>query len=127
MTRVKRGSVARKRRNKILKSMKGTRGSQSILFRIANQQSRKAALYSYVDRRNRKRVFRSLWIRRINASLRSEKCSENKNQLNYSKFIHRLKISKLKLNRKTLSQLAILDPISFQEIVTKVTLGSRLV
>ena len=110
MTRVKRGAVARKRRNKILNSMKGARGSQSTLFRTANQQSKKGALYSYKSRRTRKRVFRSLWIRRINAFIR------HYHKLNYSRFIYELKKSQLLLNRKSLSQLAILDSNSLNQI-----------
>ena len=70
MARVKRGNVARKRRNKVLKLAKGFRGSHSRLFRVANQQVMKALRYAYRDRRNRKRDFRRLWITRINAASR---------------------------------------------------------
>lgn len=65
MTRIKRGSVARKRRKKILKITEGFRGSHSKLFRTANQQALKALKYAYFDRRRKKRVLKSTWIRRM--------------------------------------------------------------
>jgi large subunit ribosomal protein L20 len=114
MTRVKRGSVARKRRRKILKFNKGFKGSHSTLFRTANQQAMKALRYAYIDRRNRKREFRKLWIRRINASSRSY-------GLSYSQFIYGLKKSKILLNRKVLAQIGVLDPISFKQILDLIT------
>ncbi|CAM9092562.1 unnamed protein product [Discosporangium mesarthrocarpum] len=110
MVRVKRGNVARKRRKKILKLAKGFRGAHSSLFRIANQQVIKSLLYAYVGRKEKKRKFRQLWITRINASVR-------KYDTNYSRFISKLKRSKIILNRKMLSQLAILDPVSFSRVV----------
>nr|YP_009327022.1 50S ribosomal protein L20 [Pleurocladia lacustris]ANS57607.1 50S ribosomal protein L20 [Pleurocladia lacustris]ANS57751.1 50S ribosomal protein L20 [Pleurocladia lacustris] len=110
MVRVKRGNVARKRRNKILKLAKGFFGAQSSLFRIANQQVIKSLLYAYNGRKKKKRVFRQLWITRINAA------SKNYN-LKYNEFIHNLKKSKIILNRKMLSQLAILDPQAFSTLV----------
>ena len=72
MARVKRGNVARKRRNKVLALAKGFRGASSKLFRIANQQVMKALRYAYVGRKRKKREFRSLWITRINAASRAE-------------------------------------------------------
>nr|YP_011007600.1 50S ribosomal protein L20 [Syringoderma abyssicola]WAM65029.1 50S ribosomal protein L20 [Syringoderma abyssicola] len=110
MVRVKRGNVARNRRNKILKIARGFCGTHSSSFRIANQQVIKSLLYAYVGRKKKKRVFRQLWIARINAAAR-------KYNLNYSRFIYILKQSKIILNRKMLSQLAILDPIAFSFIV----------
>jgi large subunit ribosomal protein L20 len=110
MTRVKRGNVAKKRRKKILNISKGFRGSSSILFRTANQRYMKALCYSYRDRRDRKREYRRLWISRINASTR-------KYHLNYNSFIAGLKIQKIIINRKWLSQLAIRDPEVFQKLV----------
>ena len=68
MVRVKRGNVARKRRKKILQFTKGYRGAHSCLFRVANQQVMKALRYSYVGRKQKKRIFRKLWITRINAA-----------------------------------------------------------
>ena len=81
MVRVKRGNVARKRRKKILNLAKGYRGAHSRLFRVANQQVMKALRYSYVGRKQKKRVFRRLWITRINAASRG-------NGLTYSRAIH---------------------------------------
>ncbi|MFM7364440.1 MAG: 50S ribosomal protein L20 [Cuspidothrix sp.] len=109
MTRVKRGNVARKRRNKILKLAKGFRGSHSTLFRTANQQVMKALRSAYRDRKKKKRDFRRLWITRINAASRQH-------GLSYSKLIGNLKKANVELNRKMLAQLAILDPASFAKI-----------
>ena len=113
MVRVKRGNVARKRRKKILKLAKGFRGSHSKLFRTANQQVMKALVYSYKGRKQKKRLFRRLWIVRINAAVR-------KHELTYSRFISLLKKNKISLNRKMLSQLAILDEKTFNLIIEKI-------
>ncbi|NJN32074.1 MAG: 50S ribosomal protein L20 [Synechococcales cyanobacterium RM1_1_8] len=110
MARVKRGNVARKRRNKILKLAKGFRGSHSKLFRTANQRVMKALTNAYRDRRKKKRDYRRLWIARINAAVRSH-------GLSYSRFIGALKKSDIQLNRKMMSQLAIVDPAGFKAIV----------
>ncbi|MEB3273193.1 MAG: 50S ribosomal protein L20 [Prochlorothrix sp.] len=110
MTRVKRGNVARKRRKKILKLAKGFRGSHSTLFRTANQRVMKALTNAYRDRRKRKRDFRRLWIARINAAVRTH-------DLSYSRFIGNLKTAEVQLNRKMLSQLAVLDPDAFKAVV----------
>nr|QCI08912.1 ribosomal protein L20 [Wrangelia sp.] len=113
MTRVKRGNVARKRRKKILKLAKGFRGSHSKLFRTAKQQVLKSLKYSYIGRKNKKRYYRRLWISRINAAVRSHLIS-------YSYFISLLKKSKIALNRKMLSQLAILDKSAFDFLIQSV-------
>ena len=113
MSRVKRGSVARKHRKKVLKFNKGFVGAHSTLYRPANQQSMKAFRYSYVDRRKRKREFRKLWIRRINAASRVYGVS-------YSDFMNKLKTSKVILNRKVLAQIAILDVKSFKYVVDSI-------
>jgi large subunit ribosomal protein L20 len=110
MTRVKRGNVARKRRNKVLKLAKGFRGSHSRLFRTANQQVMKALRNAYRDRRKRKRDFRRLWIARINAAARQHGMS-------YSQLIGNLKKSDVMLNRKMLAQLAVLDPAGFTKVL----------
>lgn len=110
MARVKRGNVARKRRKKILKLAKGFRGAHSKLFRTANQQVMKALRSAYRDRRRRKRDFRRLWIARVNAAARQ-------NGMSYSKFVGSLKKADIQLNRKTLAQMAILDPNSFSKVV----------
>ncbi|MFM7221108.1 MAG: 50S ribosomal protein L20 [Nodosilinea sp.] len=110
MARVKRGNVARKRRNKILKLAKGFRGSHSKLFRTANQQVMKALRYAYRDRRNRKRDFRRLWITRINAAARIHGVS-------YSQLMGQLKKANIDLNRKMLAQMALLDAEGFARVV----------
>lgn len=110
MVRVKRGNVARKRRKKILSLASGFRGAHSVLFRIANQQVMKALRYSYVDRKQKKRIFRRIWISRINAAARF-------NGLSYSQFINKLKQSKIDLNRKMLSQIAVLDAATFESLI----------
>lgn len=109
MVRVKRGNVARKRRKKILHIAKGYRGAHSLLFRVANQQVMKALKYSYVGRKRKKRIFRRIWISRINAASRI-------NGLSYSQLIHKLKKSKINLNRKMLSQISILDNSTFTKL-----------
>lgn len=111
MVRVKRGNVARKRRNKILRLAKGYKGTHSRLFRVANQQVMKALRYSFIGRKQKKRTFRKIWITRIAAASKL-------NGLSYSKLIHNFKKSKIELNRKMLSQIIILDIQTFNKLVT---------
>lgn len=113
MTRVKRGYVARKRRNSILKFTAGSKRAHSRLIRPAIQQRMKALACSHKDRNNRKRNFRKLWIIRMNAALRQH-------NLNYSQFIFKLNKVKSLLNRKMLAQVAILDQNFFSIIVNQV-------
>jgi large subunit ribosomal protein L20 len=110
MVRVKRGNVARKRRKKILSLASGYRGAHSALFRIANQQVMKALRYSYIGRKQKKRLFRRIWISRINAASKL-------NGISYSKLIHKFKKSKIDLNRKILSQIAVLDSSTFKSLI----------
>ena len=114
MVRVKRGNVARKRRKKILSLASGYRGAHSVLFRVANQQVMKALRYSYIGRKQKKRIFRRIWISRINAASRL-------NDLSYSQFIHKIKQSNIDLNRKMLSQIAILDASTFKLLINDIT------
>ena len=107
--RIKRGFKARRRRKKVLKLAKGFRGGRSKLFRTAADAVDKALMYSYRDRRTRKRDFRRLWIVRINAASRL-------NNLPYSKFIRGLKLAGVELDRKVLAELAISDPAGFSKI-----------
>ena len=111
MVRVKRGNVARKRRSKVLNLARGYRGAHSSLFRVANQQVMKALKYSYIGRKLKKRIFRRIWISRINAALRIK-------GLTYSQFISKLNRLKINLNRKMLAQLAILDSSTFYKILS---------
>ena len=110
MVRVKRGNVARKRRKKSLSLGSGYRGAHSILFRIANQQVMKALRYSYVGRKQKKRIFRRIWISRINAASRLHGMS-------YSQLINKFKKSNIDLNRKMLSQIAVLDMSTFKLLI----------
>ena len=112
MVRIRRGNVARKRLKKILYLAKGYKGAHSRLFRIANQQVMKALRYSYIGRKQKKRMFRKIWITRINSAAKLT-------GLNYNKVIHNLKKSNIDLNRKMLSQLAILDTNAFHKIIIK--------
>jgi large subunit ribosomal protein L20 len=111
MVRVKRGNVARKRRKKILSLASGYRGAHSVLFRVANQQVMKALRYSYVGRKQKKRIFRRIWISRINAASRL-------NGLSYSRLINNFKKSNIDLNRKMLSQIAVLDASTFKSLIS---------
>ena len=110
MVRVKRGNIARKRRKKILSLASGYRGAHSVLFRIANQQVMKALIYSYISRKQKKRIFRKIWISRINAASRL-------NGISYSQLINKFKKLNVDLNRKMLSQIAILDASTFKSLI----------
>ena len=113
MTRVKRGIISRKRRQKILNMNKGFRGAASVLFRTANQRYMKSLKSAYENRHTKKRNFRRLWISRLNSAVRL-------NGLNYSQFVYMLKKSDITLNRKILSQLSICDPGVFKELYSYV-------
>lgn len=109
MPRVKRGIVAKRRHNKVLKLAKGFWGARSKLFRTANEAVRHAMAYSYRDRKARKRDFRKLWIIRINAASRMY-------GLSYSQMMNGLKKAGVALNRKILADLAVTDPGAFEEL-----------
>ena len=113
MPRVKRGVTAHARHKKILALAKGFRGRRKNVFRIAKQAVMKAGQYAYRDRRTRKRVFRQLWIARINAASRGL-------GITYSKFMAGLKKANIDIDRKVLSDMAIHDPAAFSSIVEKV-------
>jgi large subunit ribosomal protein L20 len=115
MVRIKRGNVARKRRKKVLRIAKGFRGTHSRLFRVANAQVMKALKYAYVGRKQKKRQFRRLWITRINAKVRG-----SNEGINYSLFMNKLKTADIELNRKMLSQLAIIDPTTFEKLQNEI-------
>ncbi|MFM1855790.1 MAG: ribosomal protein [Pseudomonadota bacterium] len=113
MPRVKRGVTAHARHKKILKLAKGFRGRRKNVFRVAKQAVMKAGQYAYRDRRTRKRVFRALWIARINAASRELGVS-------YSKFMAGLKKAGIELDRKVLADMAVRDPAAFGGIVAQV-------
>lgn len=111
--RVKRGVKARRRRNKTLKRAKGYYAAGSRAFTIARERNDRALAYAFRDRKTKKREFRALWIQRINAAVRPY-------GLNYSKFISGVMKLDLGLDRKALSELAILDPAGFKAVVDMV-------
>ena len=113
MPRVKRGVIAHARHKKILKLAKGYRGRRKNVCRIAKQAVMKAGQYAYRDRRTRKRVFRQLWIARINAASRQL-------GVTYSKFMAGLKKANIDIDRKVLADMAVNDPAAFGSIVDKV-------
>ncbi|MBO4853992.1 MAG: 50S ribosomal protein L20 [Oscillospiraceae bacterium] len=106
MARVKGAMMTRKRRNKMLKLAKGYWGAKSKHFKMANEQVMKSLTYAYVSRRLKKRDFRQLWITRISAACKI-------NGMNYSTFMHGLKVAGIAINRKMLSELAINDAAAF--------------
>lgn len=110
MTRARSGVVHAKRRKKILKIAKGYMGGRRRLLRTAKDAVRKSLQHAYADRKRKKRLFRSLWITRINAACRPEGIS-------YSRFMNGLKKKGIELDRKTLSQMAIYDNDSFKKLV----------
>ena len=118
MSRTKRGVTSRARHKKVFKAVKGQWGRRKNTIRIARQAMEKALQYAYRDRRAKKREFRSLWIQRINAGVRSE-------GLTYSKFINGLNKSKIKLDRKVLADLAYNNPEAFKSLVKKVQLSIK--
>ena len=112
MARTKRGVVSRAKHKKVLKAVKGQYGRRKNTIRIARQAMEKAMQYAYRDRRNKKRDFKSLWIQRINAGVRSE-------GLTYSKFINGLSKTGIKIDRKILAEIAYDNPEAFKTIVKK--------
>ena len=112
MPTVKRGVTARARHKKVLKLSKGFRGRRNNVYRVAKQAVMKAGQYAYRDRLTKKRVFRALWIARINAAARN-------NDMTYSQFIHGLKKAAIEMDRKVLADLAVFDKAAFSAIVEK--------
>jgi large subunit ribosomal protein L20 len=110
MTRVKRGFKRVQRRKRMLKFAKGFYGAKSRLYRSAKEAVEKALLYSYRDRKVRKRDFRRLWIVRIGAA-----CEMN--GISYSRFMGGLKKSSIDLDRKILADLAVRNPEAFTQLV----------
>ena len=115
MARVKRGVQAKARHKKVLKQAKGYRGARSRTYKVAKQAVMRAGQYAYRDRRVKKRVFRSLWIVRINAAARE-------NGLTYSKLIAGLKKASIDLDRKTLANIAVNDKEAFSKIAEEAKL-----
>ena len=110
---VKRGVTAHARHKKVLALAKGFRGRRGNVYRVAKQAVMKAGQYTYRDRRTKKRVFRQLWIARINAAARA-------NGLTYSQFINGLNKAQIALDRKVLADIAVHDEAVFASIVQQV-------
>ncbi|MCU7931792.1 MAG: 50S ribosomal protein L20 [Candidatus Thiodiazotropha sp. (ex Codakia rugifera)] len=106
MSRVKRGVQAHARHKKVLDEAKGYYGARSKVYRVAKQAVIKAGQYAYRDRRQKKRMFRALWIARINAGARE-------NGLSYSRMINGLHLANIEVDRKMLADLAIHDKAAF--------------
>ncbi|MBL4681304.1 MAG: 50S ribosomal protein L20 [Pseudomonadales bacterium] len=112
MPRVKRGVTAHRRHKKVLKQAKGYYGARSRVYRVAKQAVTKAGQYAYRDRKVRKRMFRILWIQRINAAARE--CG-----LSYSKMINGLKIENIEIDRRVLADLAVHEKEAFAVLAEK--------
>ncbi len=112
MARVKGAMMTRKRRNKVLKSAKGYWGSKSKHFKMAKEAVMKSGNYAFAGRKQKKRDFRSLWITRISAAVKPY-------GMNYSTFMHGVKLAGIDLNRKMLSELAISDRDAFAAVVER--------
>ncbi len=113
MTRVKRGTMAHKRRKKVLKQTKGFKWGRKNKYRLAKDALRHALTHAYHDRKKKKQDFRQLWQIKINAAARE-------NGLTYSSFVNQLKKNKIELNRKILAQLAEKQPEIFSQIIEKI-------
>jgi large subunit ribosomal protein L20 len=117
MPRARGGYKTRRRRKKVLKMAKGYYGARSRLYKVATQAVDKALLHAYRDRKAKKRDFRSLWIIRINASVRAL-------GMTYSQFMNKLKNMNIQLNRKALADLAYNDPQAFNSLSEMVKKGN---
>ena len=113
MPRVKRGTVRRAKRKKLLKRAKGFYATKSKLYQAAQEAVAKAANYAYSGRRRKKRDFRSLWVVRINAAARQH-------GLTYGQLINGLKVSGIGLDRKSLAELAVNHPAAFAHVAEQV-------
>lgn len=107
------GAARTQAKKRLFRKVKGFRGGRGGLYRTAKESLVRAGVYAFRDRRARKRDFRSLWIIRINAAVRER-------GLRYSEFIHGLAQAGLTLDRKTLSEMAIADPVGFDAVVAQV-------
>jgi large subunit ribosomal protein L20 len=113
MTRIKRGTIAHKRRKKIIKQAKGFKWGRKSKYRLAKDALRHAWVHAYKDRKRKKREFRRLWQIKINAAVRQH-------GLTYSQFINKLKKAKIEIDRKILAQLAEKQPEVFEKIIEKI-------
>ena len=112
MARIKGAMMTRKRRNKVLKAAKGYWGAKSKHFKMDKEAIMKSGNYAFAGRKMKKRDFRSLWITRISAEAKV-------NGMNYSTFMHGLKLAGIDLNRKMLSELAVSDKAAFAALAAQ--------
>jgi large subunit ribosomal protein L20 len=117
MPRVKRGTVRRAKRKKLLKRAKGFYANKSKLYRAAKESVDKALNYAFSGRRRKKRDFRRLWVVRINAAARA-------NGLTYGQFISGLKAAGVGLDRKSLAELAVNHPSAFASVADQAKAAS---
>lgn len=110
MPKAKNNVASRKRRSKVLKQAKGYWGRRSNVYTVAKNAVEKGLVHAYRDRKTKKRIYRSLWITRINAAVREHGMS-------YSKFINALDSKGVIINRKVLANLAVDNPDAFAELV----------
>jgi len=110
MPRVKKSVKTRRRRKRILEEAKGYRGGRGRLYRIATEALDRAHKFAYRDRRTKKRLFRSLWITRLNAAARAH-------ELTYHQLIAGLKKAKIEIDRKILAEMAFTNPADFSKMV----------
>jgi large subunit ribosomal protein L20 len=113
MPRATNAPASRERRKRVLEKAKGYRGRRSKLFRYAKDATMKGQYWSYRDRKTKKRVFRYLWIQRLNAAARAH-------GLTYSRFAEGLKAASIGLDRKILADIAVTDEVAFKSIVEQV-------
>jgi len=111
--RIKRGTVSKRKHNKIRSLAKGYRGTRSRLIRTAKTAVLQAGQYAFAGRKKKKRDFRTLWITRISEAVK-------KHDISYSEFINKLHKANINLDRKILSDLVVHDPETFTSIVTQV-------
>ena len=111
--RTRKGAARNRAKKRLFKKTKGYRGGRRNLLRTAKESVVRAGAYAYRDRRVRKREFRRLWIVRINAACRER-------GLRYSEFIHGLDKAEIRLDRKTLAEMAVNDPNAFDQVVDQV-------
>jgi large subunit ribosomal protein L20 len=112
MARVKRGVQAHARHKKVIRLAKGYSGRRKNVYRVAVQAVTKAGQYAYRDRKQKKRVFRALWIVRINAAARE--CG-----MNYSRLINGLLKAQIEIDRKVLADLAVNDRAAFEALAER--------
>jgi large subunit ribosomal protein L20 len=120
MARATSGVARHRKKKRYLRAARGYFGGRSKLWRIAKNAVERGWVYSYRDRKQRKREFRRLWITRINAAVR-----EHDGDFSYSRFMNGLKRAGIEVNRKVLSDMAVREPAAFGELVRQAKANSQ--